>query len=138
MDRNLSGKNILIVQGSLLAGPELEDAFARSGARVYLTGNTISAYDLLRRVSFEGAVIDKGLHNEAFDLCRELQALGIPYQCCSSPHRLHRASARQRDAERVVLELENRIATGADSALEGIPAVWQSARIDGGPASKSA
>ena len=48
MERNLSGKNVLIVQGSLIAGSELKDAFERAGARVYITGNLISALNLLR------------------------------------------------------------------------------------------
>ena len=74
MDMNLAGRNILIVQGSLIAGAELKDAFTRSKAQVYITGNLISAFHLLERKAFHGAVVDQDLHNEAFDVCAELQA----------------------------------------------------------------
>lgn len=110
MERNLSGKKILIVEGSLLAGQDLEQAFIRAGAQVYLTANIISAFGLLRSVHFEGAVIDQGLHNEAFDICCELRELGIPEVCCAAPHRLQASAARQRDAEHVVRRLDERIA----------------------------
>ena len=84
MEPNLSGKAILIVEGSLLAGEELADACCRSGARVQLTANIINAFGLLKRIPFDGAVIDRALHNEAYDLCSELRELSIPYICCSA------------------------------------------------------
>ena len=110
MERSLSGKKILIVEGSLLAGQELEEAFIRTGAQVYLTGNIISAFGLLRSVHFDGAVIDQGLHNEAFDLCSDLRELGIPDVCCTAPHRLQAPAVRTRDAGRVIRRLAERMA----------------------------
>ena len=105
MDMNLAGRNILIVQGSLIAGAELKDAFTRSGAHVYITGNLISAFHLLERKAFHGAVVDQGLHNEAFDVCAELQARCIPYICCNFPHRRQGPSARRADADHTVWKL---------------------------------
>jgi hypothetical protein len=105
MDMNLAGRNILIIQGSLIAGAELKDAFARSGAQVYITGNLISAFHLLERKAFHGAVVDQGLHNEAFGVCAELQARCIPYICCNLPHRLQGLSARRADADHAVWKL---------------------------------
>ena len=109
MDRDLGGKTILIVEGSLLAGAELADAFRRAGADVHLTTNIINAFNLLRREPFDGAVVDQGRHNEAFDLCSELRDLGIPYIGCVAPHRLQRAAMRARDAEHIVGQLQNKI-----------------------------
>jgi hypothetical protein len=111
MTRNVSGKTVLIVQGSLLSGSDLEDAFTRSGARVYLTTNIISAFGLLRRIRFDGAVVDQGLHNAAFDLCSELHDVGVPYICCASPHRLQKPGARIREAEHAVRRLDDIISS---------------------------
>lgn len=119
MERSFSGKNILVVEGSLLTGQELEQAFIRAGARVYLTTNIISAFGLLRAVHFDGAVIDQGLHNEAYNLCCELRELGIPEICCAAPHHLQASAARQRGAEHVVRRLDERIAR-----LDPPPAVY--------------
>jgi hypothetical protein len=121
MESKLSGKNILIVQGSLLAGSELRDAFMRSGAQVYVTGNIISAFDLLRRKRFDGAVVDQGLHNEAFDLCTEFQALYIPYICCNAPHRLQGLTARGRDADHAAWKLANIMSSVDDLAGDYVP-----------------
>jgi hypothetical protein len=121
MERNLSGKNVLIVQGSLIAGSELKDAFERAGARVYLTGNLISAFNLLQRVEFDGAMIDQGLHNEAFDLCMELRELSIPYMCCASPHRLQGLAARVSDADHAVWKLANVLSIADDSFGDYVP-----------------
>ncbi|HWB46150.1 MAG TPA: hypothetical protein VG900_11975 [Hyphomicrobiaceae bacterium] len=117
MECHLNGKTVLIVQGSLLAGPELQNAFGRAGARVFLTANIINAFGLLKRVAFDGAVIDQGLHNEAFDLCSELRELGVPYICCSAPHRLQKPAARLRDAAHAVWRLGDVL-----SAKTGVPA----------------
>jgi hypothetical protein len=114
MPHNLSGKNILIVEGSLLAVRELKEAFDRSGAQVYLTANAINAFSLLRRIRFDGAVIDQGLHNEAFDLCSELHDLGVPYICCTAPHQLQNLATRKRDAEHAVWRLDNIVLSRAD------------------------
>ena len=109
MDHDFGGKTILIVEGSLLAGAELADAFRGAGADVHLTTNIINAFNLLRREPFDGAVVDQGRHNEAFDLCSELRDLGIPYIGCVAPHRLQRAAMRARDAENVVGQLQSMI-----------------------------
>jgi hypothetical protein len=44
-DRDLGGRTVLIVEGSLLAGAELADAFHRAGAHVHLTTNIINAFN---------------------------------------------------------------------------------------------
>ena len=116
MENTVKGKNILIVQGSLLAGSELRDALVRAGAHAYLTCNLISAFELVQKHRFDGAVIDRGLHNEAFDLCAELQDLGVPYVCCAAPHRLQGLSTRERDADHAVWKLGSVIA--AERAAE--------------------
>jgi hypothetical protein len=120
MERNFSGKNILIVEGSLLAGAELAEAFGRSGAGVQLTANIINAFDLLRRTQFDGAVIDQGLHNEAFDLCSELRELGIPFICCAAPHRLQSVDIREREARHAVWRLDSVISQEADAPSNSI------------------
>ncbi len=114
MDTNLSGKTVLIVEGSLLDGTGLADALGRSGARVHLTANAINAFNLLRRTQFDGAVIDHGLHNEAFDLCSELRELGIPYIFCKAPHKLQRGTSRQRDTDHAVWRLGDILTSRAD------------------------
>ena len=120
MERNLNGKTILIVEGSLLAGAELAEAFGRAGARVYLTTNMINAFSLLRRMQFDGALIDQGLHNEAFDLYGELQELGITYICCAAPHRLQKTAGRKRDADHAVWRLDSEILAQADGPAGSI------------------
>jgi hypothetical protein len=121
MAPNLSGKKILIVEGSLLAGAELADAFGRCGARAHLTANVINAFSLLRRSQFDGVVIDHGLHNEAFDLCLELRDLGIPYISCKAPHRLQKAASLKRDADHAVWRLGDMVASRTD--LDGTGAI---------------
>lgn len=105
METELAGKNILIVQGSSLAADALRTALIRAGARVNVTAMPLNAFDLLRRVRFDGAVLDQGLHNEIFDLCEELRDLGVPYILCSTPHRLQGLSARTADAAHAVWRL---------------------------------
>lgn len=114
-DRDLGGKTILIVEGSLLAGAELADAFHRAGAQVHLTTNIINAFNLLRREQFDGAVVDQGRHNEAFDLCGELKDLAVPYICCVAPHRLQKAATKKRDADHAVRQLAGKIFAPAES-----------------------
>jgi hypothetical protein len=122
-DRDLGGKTILIVEGSLLAGAELADAFHRAGAQVHLTTNIINAFNLLRREQFDGAVVDQGRHNEAFDLCSELKDLGIPYICCIAPHRLQKTAVRTRDADHTVRQLASKLS----AQVETPPALRQQA-----------
>ena len=107
MKVNLTGKNILIVEGASVAAGALREAFSRAGARVYLTGNVLTALDMVGRTRFDGAVLDQGLHNEVFELCEELRLLEVPYVCCSVPHRLQRIDARRRDADHAVWKLHN-------------------------------
>jgi hypothetical protein len=95
----LAGKNVLIVEGSLLSTQELKEALEEAGATAIVTANLISAFSLLERVKFDGAIIDQTLHNEAFDLCTELKSVGTPYISCNAPHRLQGGSARKRAAQ---------------------------------------
>jgi DNA-binding response OmpR family regulator len=107
MNIDLTGKNILIVEGSSVAADALRDAFNRTSARVYVTGSMLTAFDLIGRRRFDGAVIDQGLHNEVFDLCEELRGLNVPYVFCHAPHRLQGIEARRRDADHVVWKLHD-------------------------------
>ena len=109
MENKLSGKRILIVKGSLLADAELRDALVRLGAAVTVTQNLVSAFDLVARKNFDGAVVDHGLHNEAFDLFTEFQALDIPFISATSPHRLQDIEARERGADATAQRLANLI-----------------------------
>jgi hypothetical protein len=124
MRQDFSDKTVLIVQGSLLSGAELESAFKRAGARVFLAGNIISAFSLLNRTSFDGAVIDQGLHNAAFDVCCELRDLGIPYVCSTAPHRLQSQSAREREANRAVERLGDIISSRAEAEIDTPGGNW--------------
>lgn len=109
MENKLTGKQLLIVTGSLLADAELRDALVRIGAQVTVTKNMVTAFDLVARRDFDGAVVDHGLHNEAFDLCTEFQALNIPYISAATPHRLQGLEARERDADATAERLANLI-----------------------------
>lgn len=113
MERNLIGKTILIVEGSLLDGAELAEAVGRAGGRVNLTTNIINAFGLLDRTRFNGALIDQGLHNKSFELYGELRDLGIPYICCAAPHRLQKAAVKRRDAYHAVRQLASVISEEA-------------------------
>lgn len=106
MDK-LTGKHILILKGSLIADAELRDTLIREGAKVTVTANIVTAFDLVNRKHFDGALVDHGLHNEAFDFCTELQALSIPYISANTPHRLQGLEARERDANSTVNRLVN-------------------------------
>jgi hypothetical protein len=102
---NLTGKTILIVEGSLLSGVDLKCALKEGGAAAFVTGNELSAYSLLEKHAFDGAIIDYALHNEAFELCAELRDLNIPYVCCNAPHKLQGAQARRAAATAAVGKL---------------------------------
>jgi DNA-binding response OmpR family regulator len=117
MHESLKGKKILIVKGSLIANEELQEALAQEGARPFLAHNVSHAFDLVERIRFDGVIVDHGLHNEAFDLCTELQAFDIPYIFCSAPHRLQGWQARKRDAEHAVCKLAHVL-----TRLDGIAA----------------
>ena len=83
---------------------------------MYITCNLISAFHLLERKAFHGAVVDQRLQ-ESFDICAELQARCIPYICCNLPHRLQGLSARRTDADHVVWKLASVICC-ADNQLD--------------------
>ncbi len=102
---DLTGKKILIVKGSLLALPELETALAEHGAKPFPTTNLISAFSLLERERIDAAVIDKGLHNEAFEFCAELRDIDVPYLVCGEPHVLQATVRQKSSAENVVCAL---------------------------------
>lgn len=114
MERKLSGKHILVVKGALLADVELRDTLVRHGARVTSTANLVSAFDLVARKEFDGAVVDHSLHNEAFDLCTEFQALGIPYLSANCPHRLQAPGCRKKDAEVTAARLAHQVEMAVD------------------------
>lgn len=105
MQPDLSGQKILIVKGSLLAPAALEAALAEHGAKPFTATNLISAFSLIEQEDFDAAVIDKGLHNEAFDLCAELTSLGIPHLLVDAPHELQKPSAQKREAYDVLSAL---------------------------------
>jgi hypothetical protein len=105
MAQNLLGKTILVLKGALLSTGELEAALKEQGARVQTAGNIISAFALVERGRFDGAILDKGLHNEAIDLCAELQERGVPYLMSNKPHGLQKPGARRRAANDAVGDL---------------------------------
>jgi len=118
---NLTGKTILIVEGSSLAAEALRTAFIRSGARVYVTGKVLTAFDLVNRIHFDGAVVDCVLHNEAFELCEELRDLGVPYVCCNAPHRRQGMPARANDAAHAVWRLAHMLSRVDEDVSEQVP-----------------
>lgn len=113
---HLASKTILVFEGSLLSSAELKQALEDAGAAVCVTTNLISAFNLLARMRFDGAVLDQAMHNEAFDLCSELRCLDTPYVCCNAPHRLQGGAARQAAAQRAVEKLSRLMLE--DSELE--------------------
>jgi PleD family two-component response regulator len=115
MKLNLLGKKILVIKGSLLSERELEAALQEEGAKVQTVTNLISAFSVIERQTFDGAVIDKGLHNQAFDLCTELQSLDVPYIIASSPHDLQKSSAKIRDAKEATASLIAAMRAGPES-----------------------
>jgi len=111
MHNKLSGKKVLIVKGSLLVPFALEMALAERGSKAITATNIISAFSLIERERFDAAVIDKGLHNEAFDLCAELKSFDIPYILANAPHELQRPAAQMSAACDIVAELAKRLET---------------------------
>lgn len=115
MPKNLFGKTILIVRGALLSPDELEAALKDYGARVQMASNIISAFALVERGRWDGAILDKGLHNEAFDLCAELQERNVPYVMADKPHELQKRGARRRAASAVAEDLIMTMGTKGDA-----------------------
>ncbi|MBS0251514.1 MAG: hypothetical protein JSR78_10690 [Proteobacteria bacterium] len=105
MHTRLSGKKILIVKGSLLVPFALEMALAERGARAITATNIISAFSLIEREPFDAAVIDKGLHNEAYDLCAEFKSFDIPYILADEPHELQKPAAQMSAAYEIVAKI---------------------------------
>lgn len=105
MSKELVGRTILIMKASLLSLAELDAALRGHGAKVQLASNIISAFALVERLRLDGAILDKGLHNEAFDLCAELRELEVPYVLSDRPHELQKFGARRRAAKEVVEDL---------------------------------
>lgn len=105
MAKELVGKKILVVKASLLSTAELDAALKEQGAAVQLASNVISAFAVIERRAFDGAILDKGLHNEAFDLCAELRELDVPYVLSDKPHELQKVGVRRRAAREVVEDL---------------------------------
>jgi CheY-like chemotaxis protein len=101
----LNGKKILVVEGSLIATEDLQEMLLQAGAAPFVAHNVSAAFHLVERIKFDGVILDHGLHNEAFDLCTELQAADIPYVSCRAPHRLQGWTTRKREAEYAVWKL---------------------------------
>jgi hypothetical protein len=118
----LYGKNILIVEGSLIATAELQEALHLNGGRPFLAHNLRAAFELVKRIRLDAAIIDQGLHNEAFDLCAEFHAADIPYISCKAPHRLQGWASRKRDAEHVVWKLAHVLSRVDAIAADRAPA----------------
>src|SRR5689334_10820766 len=113
----LKGKKILVVEGSLIATEDLQELLHQEGATPFVAHNISAAFHLVERIRFDGVILDYGLHNEAFDLCTELQAADIPYVSCQAPHRLQGWSARKRDAEHAVWKLAH-VLSRPDAVME--------------------
>jgi DNA-binding response OmpR family regulator len=109
MHNTLSGKKILIVKGSILVPLMLERALTERAAKPITATNIISAFSLIERERFDAAVIDKGLHNEAFDLCAELKSSDVPYVLAGAPHEQQRTAAQMSAACDIVAELAERL-----------------------------
>lgn len=119
MRNNLSGRKILVVKGSLLVPFALEEALTERGASAVTATNIISAFSLIERETFDAAVIDKGLHNEAFDLCAELKTFDVPYILANAPHELQGPAAQMSAACGIVTEIAERLQTRERAQSEG-------------------
>jgi ActR/RegA family two-component response regulator len=122
MSTDLTGKKILVVEGSLLSGTELRSALMQAGAQVNLAHSVSDAFIRLKPALPDAVVVDYALHNEAFDLCTEFQAYEIPYIHCRGPNRLQGLKARDRDAKHVVWKLAH-ILSRAEEDAEAVP--WE-------------
>jgi DNA-binding response OmpR family regulator len=118
MHNTLSGKKVLIVKGSLLVPFALEMALSERGARPTTATNIISAFSLIERERFDAVVIDKGLHNEAFDICAELKSFDIPYVLANAPHELQKPAAQMSAACEMLAELSERLVTRERSCTQ--------------------
>jgi hypothetical protein len=101
MRNDLSGKNILIIEGPRTAIAELRQALRRQGARPIVARNTCGAIALLDRLGIDGAIVAHG-NEEVFELCGEFQEHMIPY-VFDSAHRL--PGFARKDAEFTVWRL---------------------------------
>ena len=120
MSTDLTGKKILIVEGSLLSGTELRSALMQAGAQVNVARSVSDAFNRLKPGLPDAAIVDYALHNEAFDLCTEFQAYEVPYIHCRNPNRLQGLEARDREAEHVVWKLAH-ILSRAEEDAETVP-----------------
>ena len=116
----LKGKKILIVEGSLIATEDLQEMLHQEGASAIVAHNVSAAFHLMERIKFDGVFLDYGIHNEAFDLCTELQAADIPYVSCRAPHRLQGWTTRKREAEHAVWKLGH-VLSRVDAAPTEMP-----------------
>jgi CheY-like chemotaxis protein len=116
----LTGKKILIVEGSLISATELRSALMQAGAQVNVACGVPAAFNMLKHVQPDAAVIDYALHNEAFDLCTEFQAYDIPYIHCSGPNRLQGLKTRDEEAEHAAWKLAHMMSR-ADEDVAGFP-----------------
>ena len=119
--RELVGKNILIVEGSVVATHELQETLREAKARPIVARNVNAAFDLLQRLKIDGVIVDQALHNEAFEVCSECQERRVAYICCNAPHRLQGLSSRRDDAAHTVWRLAHIMARAKERAF-GTPA----------------
>ena len=112
----LIGKKILVVEGSLIATEDLQETLHQEGASAFVAHNVSAAFHIVERIKFDGVILDYGLHNEAFDLCTELQAADIPYVSCRAPHRLQGWTTRKCEAEHAVCKLAH-VLSGATAHM---------------------
>ena len=115
----LKGKRILVISGSLLSAAELRQEFARHGANVFVSGNLFSVFELLRKLDFAGAVLDHSLHNEAFDLCTELEAYDVPYVWSRESQKSADYKSRQHQGRQTVARLLQAIERNQASHRDG-------------------
>ncbi|HET6390355.1 hypothetical protein [Hyphomicrobium sp.] len=128
LNLTLSGKKILIVKGSLLETGAIATALAERGAKVVTATNLISAFSLIEREAFDGAVIDQGLHNEAFDLCAELKSLNVPYVLAQAPHELQKPASQRSAASDIAELLAERLSVRRASARSGLAVRYPAAK----------
>jgi hypothetical protein len=115
---SLSGKSILIVQGPGFSTAELRAELERRGANAVIVADVPSAFLLVDRLPFDGAIIDRALQNNVFDFCTELQALYIPYISVAGPHCSQKPTSRMRDAEKAANNLIAVFSQDVDDAPE--------------------
>ena len=84
---SLYGKVILVVEGSLLSGSTVRDAFIRAGAIVHVVNNVATGNRIISSKRLDAAIIDTATETRSDLLCRELGRRGVPFFYSSFPAR---------------------------------------------------